>query len=76
MNNMTWLDLYNYLYRQANFNVGNFNWSSEVIIYDAETGDEYNCDTYYLSDNRSNKERLVLITNFGQLMRQSKGDLS
>ena len=78
MNNMTWLDLFRFLNERASDlpNLGKFDWSAPVIIYDAETGDEYNCDYYYLSDNRSNKERFVLITNFGQMMRQSKGDLA
>ena len=47
-NKMTWLDLYNFLHSQAhNFrNLGNFNWGAPVIVHDAETGDEYTCDTY------------------------------
>jgi hypothetical protein len=49
---MTWLDLYNYLHDQANRieNIGKFDWSSSVIVHDAETGNEYNCDTYLFDD--------------------------
>lgn len=48
MNKMTWLDLYNYLHAQANGldNLGKFDWNSPVVIHDAETGDEFLCDTY------------------------------
>lgn len=52
MNKMTWLDLYNYLNAQANEldNIGRFNWNNQVIVHDAETGDEYDCDTYIFDD--------------------------
>jgi hypothetical protein len=52
MNKMTWLDLYNFLHDQANKieNVGKFQWDTPVIIHDAETGDEFNCDTYIFDD--------------------------
>ena len=48
MNKMTWLDLYNYLHAQANGldHLGQFDWNSPVMVHDAETGDEYFCDTY------------------------------
>lgn len=48
MNKMSWLDLYNYLHAQANGldNIGSFDWNSPVMVHDAETGDEYFCDTY------------------------------
>lgn len=76
MNNMTWLDLYQFLYERANDikNVGSFNWSAPVIVHDAETGDEYNCDTYYVSDDRSDKERFVLITNMENIFNERSGD--
>jgi hypothetical protein len=48
MNKMTWLDLYNFLHSQAHDfkNLGQFNWSAPVVVHDAETGEEYDCDTY------------------------------
>jgi hypothetical protein len=64
MNKMTWLDLYNYLYQQANNiqNFGNFNWDEPVIYHDVFTGDEYHCDTFMIS-TQNNKEKLVLMTS-------------
>jgi hypothetical protein len=49
---MTWLDLYSYLYNQANNieNIGKFDWNTPVLIHDAETGNEYDCDTYIFDD--------------------------
>lgn len=63
MNTMTWLDLYKFLNEQANStkNFGQFDWNQPVTIHDAETGDEYSCDTYYISDNK--EEKLVLMIN-------------
>lgn len=39
MNNMTWLDLYNYLHEQANNiqNVGQFPWQNPAEVFDYET---------------------------------------
>jgi hypothetical protein len=53
MNNITWLDLYNFLYSKAHDlnKLGDFEWNSPVIIHDASTGEEYDCDTY-LIDNK------------------------
>lgn len=64
MNKMTWLDLYNFLYEQANStkNFGRFNWQSPVIVHDANTGDEFDCDTYTISDSRGS-DKLVLAIN-------------
>lgn len=73
MNNMTWLDLYNFLYNQANLNVGKFNWSSPVMIHDASTGDEYNCDTWIISDDKGN-DRVVLATNIESIFAENKGE--
>lgn len=63
MNNMTWLDLYNFLYSQANEvkNIGKINWQDPVMVHDASTGDEINCDTWIISDPRGD-DRLVLAT--------------
>ncbi len=70
MTQMTWLDLYNYLHAQANGldNIGNFNWNVPVLIHDAESGDEYNCDTWVLSDSNKN-EKLVLLINPDSIFR-------
>jgi hypothetical protein len=73
MNNMTWLDLYNFLYSQANDtkNVGKINWQDSVVVHDANTGDEMNCDTWIVSDNRGN-DRLVLATNVETIFTEEK----
>lgn len=64
MNIMTWLDLYNFLNDQANHtkNFGKFDWNKPIIIHDAETGDEYSCDTYYISSSKE-EDKLVLMIN-------------
>lgn len=64
MSNLTWLDLYNFLSQQANKvdNFGKFDWSSKVTIHDAETGDERDCETFFISDNEGN-EKFVLVVN-------------
>lgn len=73
MNNITWLDLYNFLHDQANNinKVGNFNWDAPVIIHDADTGDELTCDTWVISDNRG-KDRVVLVTNIEHIYSENK----
>ena len=65
MNNMTWLDLYNFLYEKANDNknFGKMNWQEPVMVHDASTGDELNCDTWVVSTNKDGKERLVIAIN-------------
>lgn len=71
MNKMTWLDLYNFLNERANNvkAVGTFDWNKPVLVHDANTGDEFSCDTYYISDNRED-DRLVLITNIEQIFNE------
>ena len=50
MNNITWLDLYNFLHDQANNinKVGNFNWNTPVVIHDAgcDPVGSTNCTTH------------------------------
>lgn len=72
MNKMTWLDLYNFLSERANnINaVGIFDWNKPVLIHDADTGDEFSCDTYYVSDSRG-EDRLVLIINIEKIFNES-----
>lgn len=43
MSNITWLDLYNFLYKKAHdlHNLGNFNWSANIKVVNPETGEEY-----------------------------------
>lgn len=62
--NMTWLDLYNFLCSQANdiHNVGKFDWQSQVIVHNADTGEESQCDTLYITGDDGN-ELLVLATH-------------
>jgi len=75
MNQMTWLDLYNYLHSQANDikNVGKFDWNSPVIVHDASTGDEYYCDTLIVSNNHS-KDKVVIATNIETIFAENKED--
>ena len=72
MSNMTWLDLYNFLYEKANGNkhFGKMNWQEPVMVHDASTGDELNCDTWVVSTNKDGKERLVLATNIETIFRE------
>lgn len=67
-NNMTWLDLYNFLHERANSiqHIGKFPWNSCVVVHDAENGDEYFCDTYNISDSRGD-DRFVLVTNIERI---------
>jgi hypothetical protein len=63
---MTWLDLYNYLNKQANLtqNIGEFNWQDQVIVYDTWNMKEYNCDGLnWIAEQTNNKDRYCLIIN-------------
>jgi hypothetical protein len=68
MNKMTWLDLYQYLHSQANdiSNIGKLDWNSSVLVHDAETGDGYFCDTYFI-DNQ-----LTLAFNMETIFEENK----
>jgi hypothetical protein len=74
MNKMTWLDLYNYLYSQANSvdNFGKFDWNSPVMIHDASTGEELICDTWVISNHVGN-DRVVLATNIESIFAENNG---
>ena len=65
MNNLTWIDLFRFLNERASDmpNLGKFDWQAPVIVHDADTGDEFTCESYYISDDRGTN-RFVLITNF------------
>lgn len=73
MNKMTWLDLYNYLHSQAHDfkNLGKFNWQAPVMIHDASTGEEFNCDTWVISNN-SGEDKVVLATNIESIFMENK----
>lgn len=49
---MNWLDLYNYLYDQAHDmeKMGEFNWQEEIVLHDANTGEEKGVDIFRLGD--------------------------
>lgn len=72
MTTMKWIDLFQFLNERANDvkNLGSFDWQAPVTIHDATTGDEFSCDTYYISDNRGD-DRLVLITNIENIFNES-----
>lgn len=60
-NGMKWLDLYNFLHKNAN-DISKFNdmsrfWNQHVMVHNVETADEYPCDTLIIND------RLVLSIN-------------
>ena len=59
---MTWLDLYNMLRQKANDikNLDSDLWSRPVMVHNAETGDEYVCDTWEID------QRIVLVFNDSQ----------
>jgi hypothetical protein len=64
---MTWLELYNFLHKIAN-NVDNLNpnlWQQKVLVHNAETGDEYTCDTWELTDNKN--KRIVIVFNHDEI---------
>jgi hypothetical protein len=51
---MTWLDLYNFLYEKANDinGEGNFPWSENVTVFDFETLEYYNTDFIQMPDEK------------------------
>ena len=54
MNNMTWLDLYNFLYERANDinNPGSFPWQENVQVFDFETLEYYPTDFIEMPDKK------------------------
>jgi len=61
---MTWLDLYNFLHKNAN-SINNHEemskyWNQHVMIHNVETNDEYTCDTLIING------RLVLGINLDE----------
>lgn len=73
MNKMTWLDLYNFLHSQAHDfkNLGSFDWNAPVMIHDASTGEELNCDTWVIS-NEDGEDKVVLATNIESIFAENK----
>jgi hypothetical protein len=69
---MNWLDLYKFLHEQANSinNHGKFDWQSPVVIHDANTGDEYFCDTYDIS-TADNNSKFVLAINIENIFSEN-----
>lgn len=53
-NNMTWLDLYNFLYERANDinNPGSFPWQENVQVFDFESLEYYPTDFIQMPDNK------------------------
>jgi hypothetical protein len=54
MNNMTWLQLYNFLYERANDinSGGSFPWQQPVEVFDFETLEYYSTDFIQMPDNK------------------------
>jgi len=53
-NNMTWLQLYNFLYERANDinNPGSFPWQENVQVFDFETLEYYPADFIEMPDKK------------------------
>jgi hypothetical protein len=53
-NNMTWLQLYNFLYERANDinSGGSFPWQQQVEVFDFETLEYYSTDFIQMPDNK------------------------
>ena len=53
-NNMTWLQLYNFLYERANDinNPGSFPWQENVQVFDFESLEYYPTDFIQMPDNK------------------------
>lgn len=72
---MDWLDLYNFLYAKAHdiHRPDQDFWKSEVVIHDADTGEELTCEIIELgpvdSDNFEPK-RTVLATNYDTIFKE------
>jgi hypothetical protein len=62
---MSWLDLYNFLYERANDmkNLGQFDWQSEVKVYDNAYGELFNADL--IEFDYSNKKETYLKIDSG-----------
>lgn len=60
-NKMTWLDLYNFLHKNANdsskLDEMSRYWNQHVMVHNLETDDEYPCDTLIIND------KLILAIN-------------
>ena len=71
---MTWLQLYNLLYDRANTmsKLGTVKWNDDIIVHNAETGEESTVDIWELSEGSNNDSRLTLVYN--HLEYESKGD--
>lgn len=67
---MTWSDLYSFLHKKANdvTNLDEYNWNQQVMIHNAETGDEYPADTWIIA-NSIGEDRLVLVINSDEIFR-------
>ncbi len=59
---MNWRDLYNALHEKAhNLNeLGHFDWLAPVKIYNADTGDIYDCDKLQIKENSEGKNIALL----------------
>jgi hypothetical protein len=69
---MKWIDLFQFLNKKANDikNLGKFDWQAPVVIHDAETGDEFTCDTFNISDKKE-QDRFVLVVNMSAIYKDN-----
>ena len=61
---MKWIELYTYLHEKANDikNLDQDFWQNDVMVHDAETGHESQCDIYQITIGETDKH-LVLVYN-------------
>jgi hypothetical protein len=52
--------------------LGTVKWNDDIIVHNAETGEESTVDIWELSEGSNNDSRLTLVYN--QLEYESKGD--
>lgn len=74
---MNWLDLYNFLYAKAH-DVNNPDqkfWQSDVVVHDADTGEEMKCEIIELglvdrSDDSFSLKKTVLAANYESIFEE------
>ena len=62
---MTWLELYSFLHFKANdiSNLDSKIWNQNIVVHNAETGDEYGCDIIIFEDDPSKRHVIAFNNN-------------
>jgi hypothetical protein len=61
---MNWLDLYNFLHKQAN-NIkefGKFDWQEKVVVFDKYLGEFYEADLLQMNDPKFHSLYITIAT--------------